>query len=359
VPAYKVSQSQWSRATGTSWNIGEGTEGESRRFSPRPVDRRENGWRRIVARCRARVQHKMGTWRKGVFVNTTACVIVICAAGANLGMSQTLRSVHFEVASIKPVTMDVPMRFSGGPGSADPERVTYSRIPVVNLIEDAFSVRREQIAGPSWLDSEVFAVTAKMPPGTSLADFRLMMGNLLADRFGLRFHRETMTADGFELTVDRSGPKMIRPLPDSAPDVRPIDGRPVPTVDGKGFPVLRPGLPWAARTDGGVMRMTGRGTMGFLADRLSAVHAFSAGIPGTQLVRVIDKTGLVGAFEFRLEFALPAVHGEPSPGGAAEPERDVDVFVAVRQQLGLKLNASQVKTESLVIDHLERVPTEN
>ncbi len=79
------------------------------------------------------------------------------------------------------------------------------------------------------------------------------------------------------------------------------------------------------------------------------------------LGRVVDKTGLQGRYDFRLEYA-----GTHSAGGAiarsaadGQPSGIPDLFDAVQRQLGLKIDATKAPTDILVVDHVERMPTKN
>jgi uncharacterized protein (TIGR03435 family) len=96
---------------------------------------------------------------------------------------------------------------------------------------------------------------------------------------------------------------------------------------------------------------------------------------------VVDKTGLPGEYDFKIEYSsvgltgLPGpgpaemvgLPGPPAPGGAnsvAGPTGDAsdpapDIFTAVERQLGLKLTKGKAPLDVIVIDHIEKVPTEN
>jgi len=109
------------------------------------------------------------------------------------------RALTFEVASIKeakPPTPDGSGRIfmsgpSGGPGSKDPGRIRYPFTTLRNLLMIAYDVKTFQITGPATLDSERFEINATMPPTTTMEQFRVMLQNLLAERFKLAVHRET------------------------------------------------------------------------------------------------------------------------------------------------------------------------
>ncbi len=114
----------------------------------------------------------------------------------------------FEVASIKPAPppstpgmMRVGMR-------RDPGRVTYSGMSLKMLIQTAFRVKGYQISGPAWLESERFEIVAKLPEGASLDLAPEMLQKLLADRFGLKLHRDTKELPVYALVTGKNGPKL-------------------------------------------------------------------------------------------------------------------------------------------------------
>jgi uncharacterized protein (TIGR03435 family) len=326
--------------------------------------------------------------------------------------------LEFEVASIKPWVppagggrggMMLGMR--GGPGTADPEQITYSGLPLKFILMNAYDVRPYQINGPGWLDTERFDIVAKVPSGATKEQVRVMLQNLLADRFGLKLHHETKDSQVYELVVDKNGPK-FKPttLADSAATPIP-DGPPQPPLGppklGKdGFPQL----PQADRP--GMMMMMTMGTGGPRARMVAKAQTIAqvAQMLGNQVNRpVVDKTGLTGKYDFTLEFEfepgsgggpkglmLPPPPGGfaggpggPGPGGAvitggggggapggagttggaagAGPvdSQNLDstpaqtIFAAVQSQLGLKLEAKKAPLDLLVIDHMEKTPTEN
>jgi len=125
-----------------------------------------------------------------------------------LSFAQTSPPEHFEVASVKRLVQQGMGRYYGGPGSNDPERVTYESATLELLIREAYQLASYQLSGPSWLRSEFYTVNAKEPPGTTLEQFRHMLANLLAERFGLVTHRVMKDLAGYEIVVAKGGPKL-------------------------------------------------------------------------------------------------------------------------------------------------------
>jgi uncharacterized protein (TIGR03435 family) len=119
-------------------------------------------------------------------------------------------SPRFEIASVKPAgpERDGPTVYRAGPGTDDPERITFERQSMLRLLAVAYGVDWDQISGPSWLGNEYFAVDAKLPPGTTKEQVKLMWQSLLAERFNLKIHLTTQDASVYELSVARNGPKL-------------------------------------------------------------------------------------------------------------------------------------------------------
>lgn len=304
------------------------------------------------------------------------------------------KSLTFEVASVKP---SAPIRMSaggtytfrgpsGGPGSKEPGHISYPNMSLKNLLMNAYDMRTYQISGPDWLDTERFDINATMPPETTREQFRIMLQNLLAERFTMVVHRDTKEMPAYVLTVNKGGPKMkesepVTPADADAPQPPPISG-PV-KIGPDGFP----DFPMRKSPNGsfGMMMMPGRArmvaqgqTMNDLAKQLSS-----------QLRRpVTDATGLAAKYDFTLTYspegvgggmapmgagpamaAVPAGAGTPPPpppGGRASdtmfvPEGDAPptIFGALQSQLGLKLDQKKAQVEIIVVDSAEKVPTEN
>jgi uncharacterized protein (TIGR03435 family) len=230
---------------------------------------------------------------------------------------------RFEVASVKPVSADVRMGYSG-----DTERMTWARIPLTNLIADAYNVGLDRITGPDWLRSEFYAINIKLPPGSTKEQYPEMMVDLLAERFGLVAHRVTKEVSGYEITAAQVGPKLNPSGPES----------------------LSARIPFASRIEDDMDRMTFKGsTIAFLASRLQAV--LSRNREAGRLIPVTDATGIKGRFDFQL--TIPA-------STATDPEINAgDVSSALENQLGLKLKAVKTTVDFIVVDHVNRVPTEN
>ncbi len=181
------------------------------------------------------------------------------------------------------------------------------------LIEWAYDVRTE-FTVPDWAGEggDRYNIEAKSGGVVSPAQCRLMTEALLEDRFKLKSHRETKEMPVFNLVLAKSGSKLT---PATA------DGQPGDGVWQRGQRVSTRG--WELWMLAGILQS----------------------IPGVGRP-VIDKTGLKGLFEFRLDYAVRPDEDRP------------DIFRALQDQLGLKLESSRGPVEFFVIDHMEK-PSEN
>lgn len=260
-------------------------------------------------------------------------------------------SFEYEAVTIKP---------SKGPGPdakigmwSTPDGFTAWFVTPQQMVSTAYGygVQRFRVSGgPAWLPSERFDIEAKMDaatadvlaklnPGQRVLAQQKMLQALLADRFKLTVHRETRELLVYSLVVAKSGAKLqaAKPGDTYANGIKYPDG----TLAGSGA------------LDGGVFDgwITAQGvTVANLADEMTDM----LGHP------VTDKTGMTGAYDFKLRFTPD--DRLQVPGGAEPNERprlpssDADepsLFAAIQEQLGLKLESGKGPVEIIVVDHIE------
>jgi len=80
-------------------------------------------------------------------------------------------------------------------------------VPLKAVLMEAFKVKMEQIEGPSWLETDFFDISAKIPDGAARDQVPAMLETLLTERFKLAAHREDRVRSGYVLVVDKGGPK--------------------------------------------------------------------------------------------------------------------------------------------------------
>jgi uncharacterized protein (TIGR03435 family) len=271
--------------------------------------------------------------------------ILGAALFATVVFGQSAPEPSFEVASIKaavpPADGRLLVRMGGDSG-----RIDYTNVSLRDLLRAAYKVKDPQIVGPSWLGSERFDVVAKLPAGAKRDQVPAMLQTLLAERFKLKLHKEGKVLPAYELLPAKGGPKLH-----------------------------------AAEGDGNLRMMmgprgrhlSGKTNMQGLADTLS-----------NWMDRpVIDKTELQGTYDVDLEWSgdegpqhLRAMRGPSGPEGAPRvegaPRADggdgragldntdaPSLFTALQDKLGLRLEATKTPVDILIIDNIEKVPTEN
>ncbi len=261
--------------------------------------------------------------------------------------------LEFEVASVRRV--DIPLTANGrvpvfpptgGIGTSDPTRITYHGAQLMGLIAQAFGVRGEYISGgPAWLNNERYDIVANIPEGATKEQFNVMLGNLLRDRFRLRFHMDSKILPIYALRVAKNGPKFKETARRDDDPTVPV--RPIGSTVAQGFPVVPPSYQGSVALphDGELF--------------VTAQDAPIASLPGW-LERpagrpVVDETGLMSHYDFKIHFEWG---GRPTDAGDA-PSGAPSVFTAVEEQLGLKLESATKSFPQLVIDSIDRDPTEN
>ena len=308
-------------------------------------------------------------------------IFTFCAAFGQTAEEPTT----FEVASVKPAEPSpmgmISVQMRGGPGTADPGQLTYTNVSMKNILTNAYGVKGYQINGPKWLDtSERFDITAKIPMGATREQFKLMFQNLLAERFKLVLHHETKDLPMYALVVGKGGPKMKEPVegaatapPPPSPPLGSDGAGPVRLKMGAdGMPQLPPGV-----GKNGIVMMMVNGNGGMRMRMVANGQPVSALIDtlADQLGRpVVDATGLKAKYDITLDFAPDGLNGPmggmspppPPDGGGAVPMASASdgaggptIFAALQEQLGLKLEQRKGPVDLLVIDRLEKVPTEN
>lgn len=200
------------------------------------------------------------------------------------------------------------------------------------ILAAAFSLTSGAISGgPAWVDEDRYEILAGAPGDVrpTFEEQMTMLRKLLIDRFNLALHRQTKEFPIYALTVAKSGSKLTVSTPSTAPEGAP------PLV----FVLSPSGASLAARD----------ASIGELASVMQRSALDRA---------VVDKTGLTGRYDFDLEWAPDETQfGGNVPKVGPDPPRP-DLFSAMQQQLGLRLEATRGPIEALVIDRAER-PTAN
>jgi uncharacterized protein (TIGR03435 family) len=234
-------------------------------------------------------------------------------------MAASAQTPAFEVASVKPNQMSK----MGGEGSRrehiniSPDTLSMRNVSLSDCIQWAYDVTQYQIQGPGWLNADRFDVVAKAAKPAKEDEIKPMLQSLLADRFQLALHREEKVVQAYVLTVGKNGSKMHQSEGEGEPGVTPIRGKEVV----------------------GAQRVPIELMIRLLSQAMRAP--------------VIDQTGLKGKFDFTLDLTgYITKNMQPEDGISA-------AFTILQEQLGLKLESKKMPVEMLIVDRVERVPTEN
>jgi uncharacterized protein (TIGR03435 family) len=271
----------------------------------------------------------------------------------------------FEAASIKQIVLTPGHRLTpldGGPGTKSPTRLAGTAT-MKALLRLAYGVKAYQVSGPAWIDTETYEIAASVPAGASKTQAAEMLRELLVERFHLAAHRETRQVPIYVLLPGRGGPKLREADPaveEGEEKARAAGGfqRPNVTMGADGFPQI----PVDARIPGSFTVALSSGE--FLRTKLFARHQSMDQLAATiaeYLKRpVVDQTELTEKYDFTLAFESdPRETTERTQPGAAREDAGPTIFAAVQEQLGLRLEAKRGPVEMVIVDRVDRVPTQN
>jgi len=262
----------------------------------------------------------------------------------------------WDVSTVKPAGPDE----RGSMFMITPDGMKITNVPLWMIVREAFGVQDDRLfGGPGWSKTSMFDIEAKVAPedapklkALTVEQRRQLLVALLEERFGLKYHHETRDLAMYELDVAKGGVKMQASKPDEPEGQGPTTGQGPGNGPGPG---PAPGRHMLMMHGRGHIESTGMGMSG-LARLLSG-----------QLGRtVVDKTGLTGNFDYKLDWtpddAAPVMTkgGDPAPGDSASSQDagGPSLFTALEEELGLKLESTKGPVDVIVIDQLER-PTEN
>ena len=258
--------------------------------------------------------------------------------------SQAQEKVEFEVASVRPfsiapqandasVTLGVRM---------DGAQVRIGGLTMRDLLATAYRVRLYQLSGPEWIATERYDINAKLSAGVSPEKLPEMLQSLLADRFGIRVHRDKKEMPVYALLVAKGGPKLQR---------ADIDEKDCPeaSLNALGPVSTSTPIPDVCHAFNGGM---GRG----LYSRASSISDLAAYVENWTERPLLDKTGIKGLYRFETKGWQPTMGPSVDTGSSAVADRPT-VF-QIFEALGLRMEAQKGVVEVYVIDHIEK-PSEN
>jgi len=321
---------------------------------------------------------------------------------ACVAFAQPSTPLAFEVATVKPsAPLDMAALRNGKAHIGtrlDAARLDIGSATLSRLICSAYRLKPYQVSGPEWLKNTMFDIQATLPHGATAAQVPDMLQTLLAERFGLKVHRDSKEQPVYALVVAK-GAKLTESAPDPAPPPAPVDapqpeskGRPesiaFPTAQGdvkltrsgEGINLEMPGGEITGKVRASVVRSGPSPTI-HLESSATTMKSFAAMLSVGIVDRpVVDQTGLTGNYEIAVDISgddainvarasvsfLPMGgggggegrhEGGTAPGGASDPSGS-SIFSSL-QKLGLKLEPRKLPLDTLVIDHIEKTPTEN
>jgi uncharacterized protein (TIGR03435 family) len=214
----------------------------------------------------------------------------------------------------------------------DATRVELHKASIKHLIRRAWNVTDYEVVWPDWVDAQRFAVgydvMVTFPADTTPERLQLMFQELLASRFGLVTHWEMRDLKAFEVRPAESGAILKKAA------------NPAPPTD---FPK------YSARTTNGEWHISSQ--LGGAPSGLT-VGGFLEALNATQILDrpLVDKTGIKGDYDIELT--------APSDIPSTKPNAS-ELLNALEKQLGLRATLKTIPVKTLIIDHMDRVPTEN
>jgi uncharacterized protein (TIGR03435 family) len=241
---------------------------------------------------------------------------------------QPLSTPSFEVASVKlSITNSAAWSVSYTPDSLRAANAT-----LLALIQSAYGVRPDRlVGGPNWVRTTRFDVNAKAAEALPREQLRRMAQRLLEDRFGLVLTREQRKQEAYVMRLARAdgrlGPDVRRAADGCLDGVAPGG---VPTTEAAGPPL-----------------QSSTGARPTFSGRCATIASVAGGLSRNLGIDVVDQTGLQGRWDYVIAYAPLTVDAPAAidPAQASLPS----VFVAVEEQLGLKLERNPHGTVEYVI----------
>jgi uncharacterized protein (TIGR03435 family) len=219
----------------------------------------------------------------------------------------------FMVATVKPSNPDS----SGGWAfPIEGNRVSCTNATLQNILVMAYGIHPRQVAGaPEWFGVVKYDISGipDIPGDPNLKQIQEMYRKLLADRFQLKFHHEVRNIPIYALTIAKGGPKLTAADPNGHHN--------------------------AGSSGGG-----GQRTLKFTS---MSMPDFVLNMNFYEDRPVIDQTSLPDKYDFTLKWTYDLSR-------EADPDAPPSLFTAIREQLGLRLDAVKGLADVFVIDYVDR-----
>ncbi|MBZ5575226.1 MAG: TIGR03435 family protein [Acidobacteriia bacterium] len=196
--------------------------------------------------------------------------------------------------------------------------LTMRNVTLATCIRWAYNLKVYELSGPPWLADERFDIAAKAAAPVAPDQLRPMLQALLADRFHLAAHRQTKELPAYALVVGKNGTKL-----------HPAEGAGAGSMTGAALVFQGHKMPLS---------------------RLAEILSSALKVP------VLEMTGLEGHYDFVLDLRPYILQRQPG-----DPPLDLlsIAITALQDELGLKLESRKADLEVLVVDRVEKTPTEN
>lgn len=279
---------------------------------------------------------------RSIFVQLAALAIT-----AGVCLAQTPAKLQFEVASIKPSATPPAFKYE-----ISDHRIDMGGMTLKSLVVIAFGMQDWQVTVPDWATTTRVDIQATLPPGATRAQVPQLLQTLLADRLGLVFHHESQEQRVYAIVQSKTGAKLAEAAVDNT-DRTFLTGRStmykVDSDEADGSYTI-------SAKDGNLVLDAERITMSKLAGLLTSFRYFDD--------PVVDLTGLNGYWQVRLDVPrVPSrrprqVAPPATPAATAEDPDGVSLQGSLRK-LGLDLEHRKASVDHIVVDHIEKQPTEN
>jgi uncharacterized protein (TIGR03435 family) len=270
--------------------------------------------------------------------------------------------LEFEVASIRPAApLDASVKIGM---HIDGSQVRFTSLSVRDCMRLAWQVKDYQIVGPDWIGTDRWDITAKLPAGTKSDQAPDMLQKLLVDRFGITFHHDTKEFAVYALMAAKGGLKLTETAADQASDNAAAAPKSGLNVSASG-------------SAAGVFVDLGQGSWYSFADNKLVGHKLTMERIADTLSRymdkpVVDMTGTPASTNYDVSFGITAedyrtmlIRVAIRSGVSLPPEAvhladaPTDSLAAAMEATGLRMDSRKAPLDVMVIDHVEKTPTEN
>jgi uncharacterized protein (TIGR03435 family) len=315
------------------------------------------------------------------------CAVAVAISG--IALAQTPGQVSgtalaFDVASVKPSAQITPAMIQSGKihvgMKIDAARVDIGNWSIMQIICEAYKLKAYQVTGPEWLkalQAQRFDIVGTMPAGATKEQVPQMLQALLAERFKLQFHNDSKDANVYALVVAKSGLKIKESTPPPPPSEE--EAAKAGSATGSNTATVK-------QTGSGATISSGTGEtqkMTMAPDGKSmrmeisnvTISKLAEGLAPMVELPVVDMTELKGRYDVTMDLSMQemmniarkaganvpapaASSGGANPADAVSDPDGSSIFQAVAG-LGMKLEKRKMAVTGIVVDKIEKMPTEN